>query len=159
MSRMYPRTIAMLVIFASLNLSAEDRPKLKVLPKAIEAQWIDTVKHHRTQDGATVAEVLAYVQKMRPSEFKTGSFDVGYNGADGEASGVYIGYWLGAKRLPGDSYVDLGYDMTPDGQVKPVSSDEVMTTALEGGRDRFLQAVDEAYTLDCHPDPDEKPDC
>lgn len=152
-------TITSALYLAAGSLSALDRPKLKLLSKTAEAQWIAKVKHHKTHDGATVAEVLAYAEKMRPKQFKTGEIGVGYGGATGEPSGVYIGYWLGAKRLDGDSYVDLGYEMTPDGQIKPVSNDEVMTTALEGGRTAFLHAVDDAYTLNCHPDPDEQPDC
>lgn len=152
------------VIFTILSvtassLSAQDHPKLKLLSKAAETNWINAVKHHRTQDGSTVAEVLAYAQKMRPKEFKVGSFDIGYSGADGEPSSVAIGYWLGVRRLADDSYADLGYNMSRDGQIEPVRNEEIMTTALEGGRDQFIHAVDDAYAANCQPSPHEKPTC
>jgi hypothetical protein len=151
--------LAAMLVVTACNLSALDRPKLKLLPKAIENQWINAVKHHKTNDGATVAEVLVYAEKMRAKEFKVGDIGVSYGGATGEPSGVYIGYWLGNKRLQGDSYVDLGYEMTLDGRIKPVEQDDVMTSALERGRIPFLKAIDDAYTLNCRPDPAEKPDC
>jgi hypothetical protein len=96
---------------------------------------------------------------MRPTRFKTGDFEVAYSGATGRADTIAIGYWLGVRRAAGDAYVDLGYSMTPQGAIRPVPSDEVMTTALEGGRDSFLRAVDAAYISECHPDPDDLPDC
>lgn len=34
-----------------------------------------------------------------------------------------------------------------------------MTTALEDGRETFLQAVDEAYRAECHPDARDPADC
>lgn len=117
------------------------------------------VRHHKTRDGATVAEVLAYVQMMRPRRFRTGSIEIGYNGATGAAAVVAIGYWIGAKRLPGDSFVDLGYDMNADGSIKPVAPDQLMLVALEDGRDLFLQAVDEVYESECRPDADKPPSC
>jgi hypothetical protein len=151
--------VAVTLIISACNLNALDRPKPKLLPNATETRWINAVKRNKTKDGATVAEVLTYAEKMRPKQFKVGEIGVGYNGATGEPDGVYIGYWLGAKRLETDSYVDLGYEMTPEGQVKPVRKDDAMTSALEQGRTQFLHMVDEAYKLNCHPGPDEKPDC
>ncbi|WP_446901096.1 hypothetical protein [Burkholderia sp. YIM B11467] len=134
-------------------------PKIKVLPAATEANWIQTVKRHRTKDGATVSEVLAYAEKMRPRVFKAGRFEVGYNGATGVASSVSIGYWIGTKRAPDDAFVDLGYSMSPDGRVMPVPPEEETATALENGREAFLRAVDEAYRDTCLSDPDHPPAC
>lgn len=146
-------------LMLALSTAFAQGAKPKALSPAVEAKWISTVKHHKTHDGATVAEVLAYAAKLRPGKFKVGEIGVGYNGATGEPDTVYIGYWIGAKRLPDDAFADLGYAMTRDGQVKPVPSEKAMTTALEGGRDSFLQAVDDAYTADCRPDPDDQPSC
>ncbi|MDN7877214.1 hypothetical protein [Burkholderia aenigmatica] len=134
-------------------------PTSKGLPAATEDNWIQAVKRHRTKDGATVAEVLAYAEKMRPRIFKAGRFDVGYNGATGAASSVSIGYWIGSKRAPDDAFVDLGYSMSPDGRVMPVSRDEHTATALENGRKAFLRAVDDAYRDTCLSDPDHPPAC
>lgn len=150
-------TAATLMLVLTTAVAQTIKPK--ALSPAAEAKWVSTIKHHKTRDGATVDQVLAYAAKMRPAKFKVSEIGVGYNGATGEPDTVYIGYWIGAKRLPDDAYADLGYAMTRDGQVKSVPSAEVMTTALEGGRDTFLQAVDNAYTMDCHPDPDEEPSC
>jgi hypothetical protein len=138
---------------------AQAWPKPKVLPPATEAAWINAVKRHKTRDGATVAEVLAYAEKMRPERFKAGAIEIGYSGANGIASAVTIGYWIGAKRLPDDSFVDLGYDMNPDGTFKLVTPDETTLVALDGGRDSFLKAMDEAYQDICQPDADEPPTC
>lgn len=159
------RSLASILLFGALALCstapalAQDHAPIRALSKADDARWISTVRTHRTQDGSTVAEVLAYVERMRPRRFKAGSFEVAYNGATGMADTVAIGYWLGARRAPGDSYVDLGYDLTPAGAIRSVAADEVMTTALEAGRQAFLRAVDEAYRRDCHPDPRDLPDC
>jgi hypothetical protein len=142
-----------LVLFGTNLAVAATYPKLKVLPSAMEAKWIQSVKHHRTKDGSTVSEVLAYAERMRPRKFKAGRFEVGYNGATGSAETVGIGYWIGAKRSPDDAFVDLGYHMSSAGQVMPVPNDEAFASALEGGRDTFLRAVDETYRETCAPDP------
>lgn len=134
-------------------------PKLKILPAATEAGWIQSVKRHRTKDGATVAEVLAYAEKMRPRVFKVERIEVGYNGVTGIADAVTIGYWIGSKRAPDDVFVDLGYSMSPDGHVMPVSPDEHTATALESGRNAFLRAVDDTYRDTCRSDPDHPPAC
>jgi len=41
----------------------------------------------------------------------------------------------------------------------PVPPEEVFTTALEKGRDAFLQAVDETYQMTCVPDLHGSPGC
>ncbi|MGY6127021.1 hypothetical protein ACW9YV_16475 (plasmid) [Paraburkholderia strydomiana] len=118
-----------------------------------------TVKHHRTKDGATVAEVLAFAEKMRPRRFKAGQFDVAYNGATGTSETVTIGYWIGAKRSPDDAFADPGYHISSAGKVMPMPPEKVFTTALEKGRDAFLQAVDETYQMTCVPDLHGSPAC
>lgn len=134
-------------------------PKLKILPAAQEVAWVQAVKRHRTKDGATVAEVLAYAEKMRPRAFKVERIEVGYNGATGIADAVTIGYWIGSKRTPDDVYVDLGYSMSPDGRVMPVPPNQPTATALESGRNAFLRAVDDTYRDTCRSDPDYPPAC
>jgi hypothetical protein len=105
-------SVALVLCFGTW-VGASAFPELKALPAAVEARWIQTVKQHRTKDGAAVSEVLAYAEKMRPREFKGAGFDAGYNGVTGSAETVTIGYWIGAKRSPDDAFVDLGYHMSP----------------------------------------------
>lgn len=144
------RVVEHAVVAAGLCGSATlATPKLKILPAATEANWIQTAKQHWTKDGATVAEVLAYAEKTRPRVFKAGPIEVGYNGASGVADAVTIGYWIGTKRTPDDAFIDLNYAMSPDGRVMPVSPDAQTTTALENGRLAFLRAVDDAYQDTC----------
>jgi len=83
----------------------------------------------------------------------------GSDGGTGAADTVAIGYWIGVKRLSDDAFVDLGYHMSPDGEVMAVPSEEVTSTALEGGRDTFLRAVDQTYRITCRPDPDDSAFC
>lgn len=159
------RSLATLPLLGALALCcpvpvlAQDHAPIHALSKTDDARWVSTVRTHRTRDGSTVAEVLAYVERMRPTYFKVGASEVAYSGATGLADSVAIGYWLGTRRHPEDSYVDLGYRMTSSGAVRPVAPDEVMTTALEGGRATFLRAVDDAYRQECHPNPHDSADC
>ncbi|PCE29899.1 hypothetical protein BZL54_24120 [Burkholderia ubonensis subsp. mesacidophila] len=138
---------------------ASASPKPKALPAPVESKWIQAVKQHRTKDGATVSDVLAYAEKMRPEKFKVGRFDIGYNGATGAAQSVTITYWIGTLRSSDDAFVDLGYAMSPDGRVMPVPSAEHLAVALEGGRKAFLRAVDKTYLEVCQADPDHEPSC
>jgi hypothetical protein len=57
----------------------------------------------KIDDGATVIQVLRFVQKLRPGKFEFGSVFIGYNRATGVADAVGIDYWLGMKRLPDDA--------------------------------------------------------
>ncbi|MFM2464544.1 hypothetical protein P0D87_12905 [Paraburkholderia sp. RL17-368-BIF-A] len=63
---------------------------------------------------------------------------------------VGITYWIGSKHGEGENYVDIGYDMTPQGQViAPTAKDTPATLALEGGKQSFLKWLDRAYEEDC----------
>jgi hypothetical protein len=63
---------------------------------------------------------------------------------------VGITYWIGSKHGEGENYVDIGYDMTPQGQViAPTAKDTPATLALEGGKQSFLKWLDQAYEEDC----------
>lgn len=128
--------------------------KAKILAPDIAAAWAHAVNSHKTADGSSVSQVLAYVQAKRPAKFKyralTGDDDIGYDGATGEPSGVSVTYWIGTKRGEGESYVDIGYGMTPQGQViAPSEKDTPATLALEGGKQPFLKWLDQAYEEDC----------
>ncbi|MDN7465752.1 hypothetical protein [Burkholderia gladioli] len=128
--------------------------KAKELSSDMAIAWVRAVDSRKTEDGSTVSQVLAYVQAKRPSRFKyralTGGDDIGYSGATGEPSSVSITYWIGSKRGEGDSYVDLGYDMTPQGQViDPSMKTTPAILALEGGKQSFLKWLDNAYDEDC----------
>jgi hypothetical protein len=148
---------ATLCVIASLSgdTSGEDFAKPKLLPPREEERWVDAVKNHVTTDGATVLQVLQYTEKMRPDKFKFAFSGVGYNGATGEPDGVPISYWIGAKRLKDDYYVDLGYDIERDGQnikvIVPKNPYDTETTvhALEGGRNSFLLYIDKTYDDIC----------
>lgn len=128
--------------------------KAEDLSSDMATAWVRAVDSRKTEDGSTVSQVLAYVQAKRPSRFKylplAGGDDIGYSGATGEPSSVSITYWIGAKRGEGDSYVDLGYDMTPQGQVvAPSGKTTPAILALEGGKQSSLKWIDNAYDEDC----------
>jgi hypothetical protein len=110
------------------------------LSPAESKRWVDAVKTHKTLDGATVMEVLKYVEQMRPKRFRLGTIEVGYNCGSGEPDAVMIGYFIGMKRLEGDEY-SFGYDIKRNGKEielivpkNPVTEDTIIN-ALEGGRD------------------------
>lgn len=142
---------------ATSPVVAGDLAKPKLLPAREEKLWVGAVMSHKTFDGATVLQVLQYTEKLRPEKFKFVVSGVGYNGATGEPDYVVINYWLGAKRLPDDEYVDLGYEVKRVGPNLIVSmpgnpdAPEVETTgkALEAGRDSFLLYIDKSYEESC----------
>ncbi|MGZ9724260.1 hypothetical protein [Rhizobium miluonense] len=129
--------------------------KPKLLAAKEEKRWVSAVESHQTMDGATVLQVLQHAAKLRPTKFKFELNDVGYNGESGEPVGVGISYWIGAKRLKDDYYVDLFYDIEPDGAnlkvVVPQTqfTQDTIIEALEGGRDSFLLYIDKMYTTEC----------
>jgi hypothetical protein len=129
--------------------------KAKVLAPDVAVAWTQTVNSHKTADGSMVSQVLDFVQAKRPTKFKyralVGEDDIGYEGATGEPSVVSITYWIGKKRGEGENYVDIGYNMTPQGRViTPTEKDTPATLALEGGKQSFLKWLDQAYQEDCH---------
>jgi hypothetical protein len=97
---------------------------------------------------------------VTPKRFKLAAIEVGYNGASGEPDAVVISYFIGMKRLNGDSY-SIGYDIKLKGKEiqlsvpKNPSTDDTPINALEGGRDSFLLEIDEFYKETCV-DPDTK---
>lgn len=149
--------LGLMVAFSSTAAPKEWKPKL--LSRTDDAKWLQTIKMHKTADGATVTEVLSYVERMRPRQFKVSEISIGYNGATGEASSISIGYWIGKKRKADDAFVDLGYEMTREGKIKPSSQESSTLKALEGGRESFLREIDSIYSMTCRPELNEKPSC
>jgi hypothetical protein len=129
--------------------------KARELSQADEKKWIEAVKQRKTADGATVWQVLQYAEKMRPKKFKAGVIEVGYDGGSGDPDGVGIGYWIGMKRLEGDSFTDLWYDIkTEKGIVNATprqnkNTSETIINAMELGRDNFLIYIDKMYIETC----------
>ena len=138
-------------LFCSLSALAQNAPvKPHLLSQAEERAWIRAVRSHKTGDGATVEQVLRIAEKMRPREFKAGALEIGYNGATGDPEAVGIDYWIGAKRLKGDALINLGYSVRKaGGGLEPRPFSWPISQALERGRDAFLLAVDEAYSIEC----------
>ncbi len=95
---------------------------------------------------------------MRPKRFKLATIEIGYNGASGEPDAVMISYFIGMKRLDGDTY-SIGYDIKPNGKEIQLSiaknpyTNDTPINALEGGRNSFLLKIDELYKDTCI-DPD-----
>lgn len=145
----------LLACFFASPILAQDHAKAHLLSEAEEKLWIEAFKNHPTMDGATALQVLQYAEKMRPTKFKFGSIDVGYGGDTGEPASVSVDYWIGAKRLEGDAYSDIGYDVERQGSsikiVKP-TSDELShptMTAFERGRTEFILYIDKMYAEEC----------
>jgi hypothetical protein len=139
--------------------------KINVVSAAEEQTWIDAVKTRRLSDDSTVWEALQFAEKMRPSEFKVGPFDVGH-GVDGEPGYVGIRYWIGAKRLLEDAFEDLGYVVrqgarpevsVPVGAAIPEG--KLVMRRLQAGRDDFLRYIDEKYKQNCMGGPDKDKIC
>ena len=154
------RSIISVSLFTFLSHAACADPltgsKVHELPPAEEKRWVETVKTHKTLDGATVMEVLKHAEQMRPKRFKLAAIEVGYNGASGEPEAVVIIFFIGMKRLDGYS---IGYDIKRNGKEiqlsvpKNPATDDTPINSLESGRDSFLLKIDEFYKEDCI-DPD-----
>lgn len=122
------------------------------LSPAEEKRWIETVKTHKTRDGATVMGVLKYAEQMRPTRFKLGPIDVVYGGDDGEPDGVAIDYFIGMKRLKDDAFSIIFEIIRKGKEIEihiPWERGYDNVTALETGRDAFLRMIDEVYGEEC----------
>lgn len=129
--------------------------KAQELPAAEERRWIEAVKNRPTADGATVAQVVAYVQTLRPVRFKVSGYTVLFD-SNGKPSSVAIQYWIGAKRLEGDAYSDLSYEVrSSDTGLTLVRDDKDPSFrfstlhAVEQGRDAFIRYIDDLYEQTC----------
>jgi hypothetical protein len=130
--------------------------KTQPLSPAEEKRLIKAAQNLKTDDGATVLQVLQHAEKMRPRQFKLAGFDIFYT-YDGKPSSVGICYWIGSHRLDDDKYCDIAYAMSADhqtlkadvGSVTPEEEQELTVSKLNRGRDRFLKEVDERYENEC----------
>lgn len=130
-----------------------------------EKELIKKVESQMTADGASVLDVLRYVEKMRPEEFKISEKSVLYSDS-GEPS-VNFCYWIGAKRLEGDQYCDIAFETSPDGAsfrpvvgiASPEEQAELTTVKLMKGRDMFLASIDMFYEENCVSDDQESKFC
>lgn len=127
-------------------------------PKA-QQRLIQTIQQRPTEDGATVAEVLAYAERERPDRFKVSQLQVQYDAAGREPEAITIAYWIGQNRKMNDSYVDLSYTLNAKGQVQPVPRSALTLRALESGKASFVQQVDAIYAMACKPFPESKARC
>lgn len=145
---------AILITFQSHGAYAEPPANWKAheLPPDEEKRWIETVKTHKTLDGATVMQVLKHAEQMRPKQFKLAAIEVGYNGATGEPESVMISYFIGMKRLDGDDYSIVYEIKRNDKKIKLSLAKRTYDTpfnALEAGRDSFLLMIDDLYRDTC----------
>lgn len=132
-----------------LATAAHAEFKANILPKEQEAKWVAAVQALKTRDGSTIGETLAFVTKMRATQFKVKEISPGY-GQDGNAHGMNVCYWIGEKRLKGDEYCNTGFRLNVDGAaIVATPDDDDGTNALMGGRDAWLRYVDDGYTTDC----------
>lgn len=130
--------------------------KAQPLSPAEEKRLIKAAQNQKTDDGATVLQVLQHAEKMRPGQFKLAGFDIFY-AYDGKPASVGICYWIGSHRLDDDKYCDIGYTISADhqtlkadvGSITPEEEQELTVSKLNRGRDRFLKEVDERYENEC----------
>ena len=148
--------LASALLFASVIMAgAENQTPQKLLTKQEEGLWIEAVNNHVTTDGATVLQVLKYTTKIHPQIFKFAPGGVGYDGETGEPDGVGIGYWIGAKRMEQDTYIDLFYSVSRiSGKLVVTAPKNEYTTntainALEGGRNSFSLYINRMYKEEC----------
>lgn len=133
------------------SLARDGHPAHELVP-AEAKRWIAAVEGHRTKDGSTIIEALRFAEKMRPSGFKFGNFDVVYQGD--EPSGVTIDYYIGLKRSDVDQWTAF-FEVKRDGRhiiVSPVQHEtgfSLPSDAIEAGRDALLRFVDDEYEQRC----------
>lgn len=127
--------------------------KAHALTPATEASWIATVQNTKTDDGTTILQTLRYAEQLRPSKFKVGAFEAGYNGASGEPEGISVDFWIGAKREPGDAF-SIFFEVKDEGGkiIVPRPKTRYGGTAAEAavlGRDGLIGFIDEQYRENC----------
>lgn len=130
--------------------------KAQPLEAAEEKRIIEAAQSQKADDGATVLQVLQYAEKLRPKEFKLAGFEMLYSN-DGKPSTVGVCYWVGAKRLEGDQYCDIAYELSADrnsfkpsvGAATPEEQRELTVSKVRRGRDAFLKEVDNRYKGEC----------
>ena len=143
------RPILIIFFAAACATNSMAAPAIHSLSNSDAARWIGAFKAWKTADGSTIAEALQFSQRMRKKRFEFGKFDVNYN-ASGEPTSVGVEYWIGARRLAGDAYTDLAFDVRRSGaQLSFIPSKSDLPQALSAGRDSFLRAIDQEYRDEC----------
>ena len=152
------RSICLLIAVSALNFSGYVFAFKAKEPSPQEAaHLIALAKNRKTSDGATVMEVLRYAEKLRKGKFKlAGDFELNYDN-NGNLSGINICYWIGAKRLSGDEFCDIAYDISDDkkfitpsvGSLPQEQQENLTVIRVEHGRDAFLEEIDKRYIGEC----------
>lgn len=143
---------AILVGLIGFASHSSERSPARELAPAEAKRWTAAVKAHRTKDGSSIIEALRFAERMRPSEFKVGNFEVVYKGP--EPDGVTIDYFIGLKRADVDVWTAF-FEVKRDGRdllVSPVQNDTgfaLASDAIEAGRDALIRFVDEEYEQRC----------
>lgn len=149
-----PFAVLTILIATSASASPPDRWKPHALASGEAEKWIEAVKNHKTMDGSSVIEALRFAERMRPSAFKVGNFEVGYNGASGEPEGVSIDYYIGLKRSDVDQWTVL-FNVKRKNSFFSVSTPSndtgimLPSEAIEAGRDALLLFIDKEYKNRC----------
>ncbi len=145
------RLLAAAMIVASTMTHAA-APMIHTLPPAKEAAWTSAVQALETADGSTVLQALQYAEKLRPTKFKV-DYGGAYQGVTGDPIGISIDFWIGQKRLDGDSYAILfdvkEVDGKPSITFPTTPGSGSAAEALMAGRDSLLQFIDENYRENC----------
>lgn len=147
--------LALTALVIAWPVRADDFKPAKAheLSAATEAAWVAAVQNTKTEDGTTVLQTLRYAEKLRPSKFKFGKFEAGYNGASGEPEAIAVDFWIGAKREPGDAFsimfaVKSEGDMVVVERPKPQAGGSSAEATILG-RDGLLRFIDEEYRENC----------
>ena len=134
------------------SANAQDKRRSDTYSLAEENVWIEAFKNFKTADGATVIQVLDFVQKLRPKEFKY-FFEPDTSGFERATGSVSVGvnFYIGMKRLHNDHFGANADGKITDGKIAltfrqvPGSAQE----ALSFGRDAFLLYIDGEYKDIC----------
>lgn len=148
------------------NAATTTNFQAQALSPAEEERVLTMAKNQIMNDGATALQVLEHAAKLRKDKFKLAGFEMFYT-SDGVPDQVGVCYWIGAKRLDEDKFCDIGYQLSQDrntlspavGTATEPERRELTVMKLQGGRDSFLENVDETYNRECLGTTPGKKDC
>lgn len=147
---MRPKFMIPLALAFCFAIPARGEAPPHLLSQDESRAWISAVSSHRTDDGATVQQVLDYTQKLRPSEFKFGKYEIIYDQVTGNPQYVAVEWWIGLMRLPDDLAVNAFYRVKKvSGHLKAFPAGNMGDIALERGRYQFLGWIDDIYDAIC----------
>lgn len=139
--------LAILLATPLLTAGIADKPVIHELPPAEAQRWIEAAKAEKTEDGATVLEVLEYAQRELPATFKFGKFEIGYGRTDGEPDAVTVETWIGSKLAPADA-TNIMIPVRRSGSALTVRIPKVAGPFLGGlrkGRKALIGAINQEY--------------